>query len=463
LEAKGFGSDFIWGVASSAYQTEGAYLKDGKGPSIWDEFTSRKNKVAGRQNGNEACDFYHRYKEDLQLMKNMGIRHFRFSISWPRVLPLGTGTINQKGLRFYHSLIDHCLELGISPWVTLYHWDLPLELEKMGGWTNRSIIHWFTEYVELCAGEFSKKVKHWMVLNEPVVFTGTGYFMGVHAPGKKGLKNFLKAIHHASLCQQIGFNLLKQHNSSCEIGTTFSFSHLEPRSTAERDINAMRKADALINRLAIEPTLGKFYPFDELSSLHRIKQYANQEDIDSLSTPFDFVGVQVYTREIVRYSWNVPHLRARLVSAQRRGVPHTAMGWEIYPACIYEVLKKISSYTGVKKIIVTENGAAFNDSVFDGRVEDPYRIRYLEDHISQMKKAKDEGINVQGYFVWSYTDNFEWAEGYYPRFGLVHVDFDTQKRIVKQSGHWFSKFISGDSAFGPGEISPEFAHSEKID
>jgi beta-glucosidase len=442
LKASDFGKDFIWGVSASAYQIEGAHNIDGKGPSIWDVFSNTHGKICNDHNGNTATNFYHLFDEDILLLKKLNIKNFRFSISWPRILPNGTGAVNVKGILFYHRLIDACLENGITPWVTLYHWDLPHELEKKGGWTNREIIHWFREYVEICVKHFGHKIKHWMILNEPVVFTGAGYFLGIHAPGRTGLKNFLPAIHHASLCQNIGFKIIKNHFSESEVGTTFSFSHIEPVNNSEINVKAATRVDAVVNRLAIEPTLGLLYPDNDFDRLRKIYQYVLPEDEANLKTPFDFVGVQIYTREIVKHSFFIPYIKAKLISAEKRKVERTIMNWEIHPPSIYETVKKVSQYTGVKKIIITENGAAFNDVVSEGSVNDPYRINYLKNHLLELKKAKDDGINIMGYFIWSFIDNFEWAEGYHPRFGIVYVNFKTQERIIKNSGHWYSKFIN---------------------
>lgn len=442
MRATDFGNDFTWGVSTSAYQVEGAHDADGKGNSIWDVFSNAPNTIFQNHNGNAATDFYNRFREDIALLKAMNVKHFRFSISWSRLLPKGTGPVNKQGILFYHRLIDACIENGITPWVTLYHWDLPHELEKRGGWTNRSVIYWFSEYVELCVMHYGSKVKHWMILNEPVVFTGAGYFLGIHAPGRTGFKNFLPAIHHASLCQRIGFDLIKEKYPESEVGTTFSFSHIEPQSGHPRDVAAAKRVDAVLNRLALEPVLGLGYPSTGLNLQKALHKYMEEGDEQKIATPFDFIGVQVYTREIVKYSGFIPYVKAKLISAEERNVERTAMNWEIHPPSIYEIVKKVAAYTNVKKIIVTENGAAFNDQPSGEGVQDAYRTNYLKDHIAQLKRAKNEGINVGGYFVWSFTDNFEWAEGYHPRFGIVYVDFETQQRIIKDSGHWYRDFLA---------------------
>lgn len=439
-----FGNDFKWGVSTAAYQVEGGHDADGKSASIWDTFTQGKKKILNNENADIACDFYNSYTGDIELMAAMNVPCYRFSISWSRILPNGTGTINQKGIDFYNRVINNCLELGIEPWITLYHWDLPDILQQKGGWTNREVIRWFEEFVACCIKHFSDRVKHWMVLNEPMVFTGAGYFLGIHAPGKKGLTNFLAAAHHAALCQATGGALVKQLNSSCKVGTTFSYSHIEPfRPHNKRDVNAAVRADALLNRMFIEPLLGMGYPWNDLPILKRIERFMKDGDEQKLAFPMDFIGLQNYTRELITWSPLVPFVYARMVKAAERNVPLTLMGWEVYPPSIYHALMRLSSYRGVKEIIVTENGAAFADEPDSGIVHDKERLAYLQDHIGQVLLAKKQGAQVNGYFVWTFMDNFEWAEGYHPRFGLVHVDFATQKRMVKASGEWYSHFLKG--------------------
>jgi len=443
-KAAEFGEDFKWGVSTSAYQTEGGHEADGKGLSIWDVFVNKKRKIAGGHHGNTACNFYSNYVEDLRLMRAMEIKNFRFSISWPRVLPNGTGPINQKGLDYYDRLVDECLKHDIEPWVTLYHWDLPLALELKGGWTNRDILEWFMEYVDVCSDKLGDRVGHWMVMNEPMVFTGAGYFLGLHAPGRIGLKNFLSSVHHAALCQAQGAHVIRDRWPEAVIGTTFSCSHLEPATTSLNDELATKRVDALLNRLFVEPALGLGYPEDELKLLSRMDPYMRPGDESLLSFDFDFIGIQNYTREIIAHSYFVPYLQAKLIRANKRKVEATLMNWEIYPESIYHMLKKFSDYEGVKKIIVTENGAAFNDHLIEGNIHDHQRTAYLRNYIAQMLRAKKEGINVAGYFVWTFLDNFEWAEGYFPRFGLVYVDFVTQERIIKQSGYWYQQFLADE-------------------
>jgi len=436
-----FGEDFIWGVSTAAFQIEGSCAIDGKGESIWDVFAGKKSKILNDDSPVVACDFYNQYKKDIDLIKHLNIPNFRFSISWPRIFPNGTGEINQPGVDYYNRVIDYCIESGIEPWVTIYHWDLPNALELKGGWTNRNIIEWFTAFVTVCAEKFGNNVKHWMVMNEPAVFTGAGYFLGIHAPGRTGLKNFLPAIHHVILSMVAGAKVLRGLLPGAQIGTTFSCSYIEPYSDKLKDINAAKRADALINRLFIEPVLGLGYPVNEMPVLKDIKKFYQPGDEDNLKFDFDFIGIQNYTREIVKYSLFTPYINATLVKAEERKVPLTAMKWEVYPPAIYHMIKKFNDYPQIKKIYITENGSAFPDEVIENEVNDLKRIEYLNANLQQVLKAKSEGNKISGYFIWTLTDNFEWAEGYHPRFGLIYVDFKTQQRIVKSSGNWYRDFL----------------------
>lgn len=436
-----FGNDFYWGVSTAALQTEGSCNVDGKGQSIWDVFTQKKSKIHEGQNAQTACDFYNRYEQDIDLIKQLNIPNFRFSIAWTRILPNGTGQVNQAGIDYYNRVIDYCLKQGIEPWPTLYHWDLPQALELQGGWTNRDVIEWFTNFVSICAKAFGDRVKHWMVMNEPAVFTGAGYFLGLHAPGRTGLKNFLPAVHHVTLSIAEGARTLRSILPHANIGNTFSCSHIEPYSLKPNDVAAAKRADVLINRLFVEPIIGLGYPMADLPVLQKLEKYMKAGDESKLAFDFDFIGLQNYTREIVQYSFFTPYISAKLVEAKTRNVPLTEMGWEVYPQAMYEIIKKYSAYPQIKNIYITENGSAFKDTLVDGEINDVLRIQYLHDNLQQVLKAKEEGCPVNGYFVWTLTDNFEWAEGYRPRFGLVHINFETQQRIIKNSGYWYRDFL----------------------
>jgi len=437
-----FGNDFLWGVAMAAAQNEGAHDAYGKGLSIWDTFSKKNGKIKSHQNAYVACDFYHRYKDDLLLVKALGFKVFRFSISWPRILPEGTGKINKEGILFYHRVIDECLKLDLIPFVTLYHWDLPAALEKEGGWSSHLMLKWFSRYVTICAEEFGGKVKNWIVLNEPFGFTSLGYMLGKHAPGKIGMRNFLPAVHHAALAQAEGGRILRKLVSKAYIGTTFSCSETIPYTSKQDDVDAALRADILLNRLLLEPTFGDGFPREDFKFLDKLELYNQAWKFkDRMAFDFDFIGLQNYFPVVIKYNPLIPILMASEVKAATRKVPRTSMGWEINAMSFYRILKKFSAYKNIKDIIVTENGASFKDELKDGVVDDEQRINYFKGYIEAMLLAKKEGVNIKGYFAWTLTDNFEWSEGYHPRFGLVHIDFKTQLRTVKNSGYWFRDFL----------------------
>lgn len=436
-----FGKDFRWGTVTAAFQVEGAVKEDGRGASVWDTFTHKKGKIKNNDHADVACDFYHKYESDLELVVELGFSEFRFSISWPRILPAGIGEINQQGIDFYNRLIDKCIELKITPWITLYHWDLPQALQDKGGWKNRQIIHWFTEYVQLCTLQFGDRVKNWIVMNEPMAVAGLGYTTGLHAPGKKGILNFLPVVHHLALCQAEGGRIIRQNLPQAYIGTALSCSFVEAFTKSSKDIRAAKRADALMNRLFIEPALGLGYPSDAFSYLKNIRKFMLEGDEEKLKFDFDFIGLQNYFSVVVRHSYLAPVLWLKDVPAKLRNVPTTAMGWEINPEGMYKIIKQFSKYPGIKEIVISESGAAFEDICLNDEVKDPERVAFFQNYIANILRAKREGINVTGYLAWSLMDNFEWAEGYSARFGLVHVDFETQKRTIKDSGKWFADFL----------------------
>jgi beta-glucosidase len=435
-----FGPGFLWGVAASAYQTEGAWNLDGKSESNWDHFSRIPGKIERGENADIAADFYHHYAEDIDLIKSMNFNVFRFSLSWPRILPEGTGTINPKGLDFYHKVIDKCLSVGIEPWVTIYHWDMPEVLEAQGGWANRKIIDWFSEYTDVVTKEFGSKVKNWMVMNEQLSFTGNGYMEGVFAPGRKSLKAFMKSVHYSVLANAEGGRIIRRNIPDANIGTTFANTWVEPIDDKEKNIKAAARMDAIMNRLFIEPCLGLGYPEKTVPILKKMRSLYEEGDEARMVFDFDFIGVQYYFRTIAKKSI-MPGMRAKEIPASKRGVPANEMEGEIYPEGLYQILKKYSLYQGVKNLIVTENGTCVPDILDNVRVHDSKRIEYFEDHLAAVLKAKRDGINVNGYFVWSPTDNFEWDKGYRTRFGLIYVDFHTLDRYIKDSGLWFREFL----------------------
>lgn len=439
-----FGKDFLWGVASAAPQIEGAWNVDGKGATIWDTFCEKRGKIDNNEDNKIACDFYNKYEEDIDLIASLNFDVKRFSIAWSRLLPYGTKHINQRGIDFYDRVIDKTLESGMQPWVTLYHWDLPQILEDKGGWTNRDIVNWFGEYAALCGEKFGDRVKNWMVLNEPMAFTGLGYMSGDHAPGHKSFKKFMKAIHHTNLCQAEGGRMLRETVKDANIGTTFSVSAVEPKSDAKRHVNAARKADAFFNRLFVEPALGKGYPFEDLKFLQKgIEKNMLPGDEEKMKFDFDFLGLQNYFRTVARFSLWPPLFWTNIVDWKKLVDDKdelTTMGWEVSPDGFYRILKQFKQYE--KPIVVTENGAAFHDVLnADGTINDARRVNFFKEYVGAMLKAKNEGVDLRGYLVWSFMDNFEWAEGYEPRFGIVYNDYTTQTRYLKDSAKWWRAFL----------------------
>lgn len=438
LKRSKFPKDFIWGVATSAYQTEGAHNKDGKGPSIWDTFTNSSHFK--HPHNNEATDFYNTYKDDILKIKHLNLGAFRFSISWSRIFPDGIGDTNPKGIAFYHDVIKTCEEHHIEPWVTLYHWDLPQHLENLGGWTNRDIISWFSNYVDFCTKEFST-VKHWMVLNEPMSFIGLGYFMGIHAPGKKGLKHFLPAAHHATLCQAEGGRIIRKNCPNAQIGTTFSCSYVTPKNRLILNVRAAKRIDALLNRFFIEPALGLGYPYDAFLGLNRIEKFFKPGDEQRMVFDFDFIGIQYYFRIVAEHRILPLILHAGEIPATKRNVKVNNMGMEVLPKGLYKMLKKFSNYKGVNAIYITESGICLDDEIIKGKIKDRERIKYIKNTLKTTQKALNKGFKIRGFFHWTLIDNFEWADGYRPRFGLIYNDFKTQKRTFKQSALWLQSFL----------------------
>ncbi len=443
IKASAFGKGFHFGVAISAAQNEGAITEDGRSPSIWDQFVRRQGVIRGGAKTYPACDFYHRYKDDILLVKALGFNAFRFSISWSRLLPDGTGKPNPAAIRFYNAVIDECLGLGITPFVTLYHWDLPQSLQQEGGWESPLINRWFRHFTKICARAFGDRVQHWIVLNEPMGFTSLGYMLGKHAPGKKSLDAFLRAVHHAALAQAEGGKVLREQLPHARIGTSFSCSQVVPYSERPADLAAAARVDLLMNRLFIEPLLGKGFPEDDKGLMDKMsRQNLSWKYGDRFRFDMDFIGLQNYFPVTIKHNPMIPILQASEVKAASRKAPHTAMGWEINPNAFQQIIRRFWKYGAIREIMVTENGAAFRDHVSQGRINDNARIAYYEDHLAALLQAKKEGVKVTGYFAWTLMDNFEWAEGYEARFGLVHVDSQTQLRTIKDSGYWWRELLT---------------------
>lgn len=437
-----FGKYFLWGVATAAAQIEGAASAYGKGPSIWDTFSKKPGKIKKGHKPDEACDFYHRYEQDIALVKTLGFKVFRMSIAWSRIFPLGDGTVNAEGVAFYHKVIDECLKNDLIPMVTLYHWDLPEALSKEGGWTAYGINNAFNEYALFCAKEYGDKVKQWIVINEPFGFTSLGYMLGVHAPGLTGVTNFFEAALHTAIAQADGAKILRAEVNQAVIGTAFSCSEIVPYSHSDQDVMIAKRTDILMNRFFLEPALGLGFPTGNWDVLEKFAiSYSTWRHQSRMAFDFDFIGIQNYFPLVIKYNAFIPVVQAWEVKAKSRKVPHTAMGWEINADSFYRIIKQFATYPQVKNIMITENGAAFHDKLIDGKIEDGERVDYFKAYLAAMLKAKNEGINITGYLAWTLMDNFEWAEGYQARFGLVHNDFKTQQRTIKQSGYWWQEFL----------------------
>ncbi|SEL12762.1 beta-glucosidase [Aquimarina amphilecti] len=429
----------VWGVTIAAAQTEGAHDRDGRGPSIWDTFTKKSHKIKDKSNNQIATNFYDRYKEDIDLSIDIGLKIFRFSISWSRVLPKGTGSINKKGIAFYNKVIDYCLEVGIEPWITTYHWDLPQNLQDKGGWRNREIIIDYENYITLLKDHFSDRVKKWILLNEAIVCVGAGYFLGIHAPGKRGIKNFSASIHHMLLAQAKGHRILKERKG-LEVGTAVSCTKIDSYSNQRKDLKAAKRIDALMNRLCIEPYIGLGYPEKELPLVKRFKKFIKDGDMEEMKVDFDFWGIQTYAREVVRSAWYIPYLGSVLVTPKKRKVPVSVMGWETYPEGVQYFLERFSNYDPKKPLWLSECGIALSE-----KEDDSERIEYYKKIINGMNKVVDKGINLKGILLWTLVDNFEWAEGYVPRFGIVSMDKKTLNRKMKKTAFWLKDYLSSNS------------------
>ena len=430
-----FPDGFLWGTATAAYQIEGAAAVDGRGPSIWDTFSHRPGTVENGDTGDVACDHYHRYAGDVALMAELGLNAYRFSISWPRVIPTGTGAVNPAGIAFYDRLVDALLARGITPFVTLYHWDLPQALQDRGGWGSRDVADWFGDYAATVGRALGDRVKHWITFNEPFAFIVIGHVFGIHAPGLRDPALAFQASHHMNLAHGDAVRALRAHSPGASIGITQVSMPCAAASDSEADRAAARRYDGFVNRWYWEPPLSGRYPEDVLARLGPLAPAVEAGDDARMSPPIDFFGHNSYTRAVVRDDPGSALTGAAAVSTSN---PKTAMGWEIWPDHLYDALTRISRDYGRPAIYITENGASFEDVVRDGAVDDPRRTDYLRTHLAACHRAIADGVDLRGYFCWSLLDNFEWAHGYGKRFGIVHVDFASQQRIIKASGRFFA-------------------------
>lgn len=444
-----FPQGFVWGAATASYQIEGAWKEHGKGESIWDRFSHTPGKVKNGETGDVACDHYHRWPEDVKMMQELGLAAYRFSVAWPRVLPSGRGQVNQAGLDFYSRLVDAVLEAGITPFVTLYHWDLPQALQDEGGWPLRATAEAFVEYADVVSRRLGDRVKHWITHNEPWCISILGYDKGEHAPGLHNPNAALWAAHHVLLSHGWAVPVLRANSPGAEVGITLNYTHYTPASRSQADIALARRQDGWFNRWFHDPVFGYGYPADMVAIyesegvLPEGLAFVQPGDLDAIATPLDFAGLNYYTREVPR-STVADNLPQEVFPAPVS--EWTEMDWEVYPEGLYQILSRLHFQYHAPKIFVTENGCSYGDGPdASGRVRDERRIAYLREHFAAAHRALQAGVPLAGYFVWSLMDNFEWARGYDQRFGMVWVDFNTQQRIPKDSALWYRKVIQANA------------------
>jgi beta-glucosidase len=424
--ARRFPRDFTWGAATAAYQIEGAWNADGKGESIWDVFCRVPGAIANGDTGDIACDHYHRYREDVALLAELGLGAYRFSVAWPRVLPNGVGAANEAGLDFYEQLVDELLGHGIRPLLTLYHWDLPQALQDRGGWPSPDAPGWFSDYAALVAGRLGDRVSDWVTINEPGVVAWVGHLEGRHAPGAQHFGTAVAAAHHLLLAHREGGEAIRAAAADARVGIALDLRPVHPASDAPEDREAARLLDAHQNRWFLDPLFGRGYPGELVERLGALAA----PPLDGFDGALDFLGANYYTRDRARAAPGP--IGAEMVAPQ--GVPTTDMGWEVYPDGLRELLVRLHDDYGPLPLLVTENGAAFGN--------DELRLDYLARHLGAAATAIEAGVPLEGYFVWSLLDNFEWAEGYAKRFGIVEVDYATQRRTVRPSGRWYAELVS---------------------
>jgi beta-glucosidase len=437
-----FPKGFLWGTATASYQIEGGAYEDGKGESIWDRFSHTPGTIFQNQNGDIACDHYHLWEEDIKIMEFIGLNAYRFSIAWTRIFPEGKGNINQKGVAFYERLIDTLLSKNITPVITIYHWDLPQALEDKGGWLNQDTSKYYAEYSNFLFKKFGDRVPLWITLNEPWVSAFLGYGYGIHAPGKKDMKGAFISAHNLLLAHGLAVNAYRDGNYKGKIGITLNLSPIYSVDEREENIKAKVIQDAFVNRLFLDPLfLGK-YPDEIIPILikNRWNFNYNIEDLKIISIPIDFLGVNYYSRIIVKFSKDEPFFNIEWVKGSNEV---TDMNWEIYPKGLYDLLIRLhKDYR--KTIYITENGCAFNDIPENGKIKDEKRINYLREHIKMAYYAIRDGVDLKGYFIWTLMDNFEWAFGFSKRFGIVYTDYSNQKRILKDSAYFYKDVISNN-------------------
>jgi len=434
----GFPEGFVWGTATAAYQIEGAWDEDGKGPSIWDTFCHTPGKILDGSTGDVADDHYHQWQSDVELMADLGMNAYRFSTSWPRILPEGRGAVNVAGLDFYDRLVDALLAKDIAPYLTLYHWDLPQALHEQGGWTNREIVHWFADYATVVVERLGDRVTQWVTHNEPSVISLLGYFTGEYAPGEINPMGTFQCAHHLFLSHGAATRAIRAAASKApEVGIVLHLRPVHPASDSEEDQAAARRFDGVLNRMFMDPVFFGRYPEDTAKLLEIIMPKVEDGDWDLITTPIDFLGVNYYSRFVMKHDPTVMLIEASEVYPP--GNEYSGL-WELYKSGLYEMLTRLRDEYGPRKILITENGIPVPDGLDrDGRVRDYRRIAYLQDNLAELHRAIADGVPVQGYFHWSLLDNFEWSHGYQERFGCIHVDYESLERTVKDSGYWYAE------------------------
>lgn len=465
-----FPPDFLWGTATAAYQIEGAAREDGRTPSIWDTFSHTPGKVFEGHTGDVAVDHYHRFREDVRLMSELDLSAYRFSVSWSRVQPTGRGPAVQKGLDFYRRLVDELLAAGIEPALTLYHWDLPQELEDAGGWPERSTAERFAEYTGLVAEALGDRVKHWITLNEPWCSAFLGYGSGVHAPGRTDPVAALRAAHHLNLGHGLAVQALRAAlPAGGRVAASLNLHEVRPLTSSSEDREAARRIDAVGNRIWLGPMLEGAYPADLLADTAQLTDWSFVQDGDTaaIHQPLDLLAVNYYTPTVVSYmpqgserpqddghgnSEHSPWPGADEVAFHRAPGERTAMGWPVDPSALYDLLTRTAArYPGLP-FVISENGAAYEDEIGpDGTVHDPQRAAYVHAHLDAVHRAIADGVDVRGYFLWSLLDNFEWAYGYAKRFGAIHVDYETLERTPKSSAHWYARVARTGELHAPAD------------
>jgi beta-glucosidase len=444
MSSKIFPDEFVWGAATASYQIEGSPDADGKGKSIWDQFAHTEGRIWNNDTGDVACDHYLRFKDDVKMMADLGLNSYRFSISWPRIFPAGGGTPNTRGLDFYRKLVDELHKFSIQPAATLYHWDLPQALQDKGGWENRDTARYFAEYAAYLFESLDLPVSMWITLNEPWVVAVLGNAFGVHAPGQTDFNQALQVSHNLLIAHGLAVNAFRQVKRVDEkIGITLNLAPVQPLTDSEEDMKAAHRSDGFINRWFLDPIFKGSYPEDMVEIFSRSFKVPlfSEEDSIMVSEPLDFLGINNYTRVLVESTGDDNAFMGSPVNPP--DADYTEMGWEVYPEGLYELLVRVHRDYGPLPLYITENGAAFDDQLLaDGSVNDDKRVAYLRGYIEQCWKAVQEGVPLKGYYLWTLMDNFEWAFGYSKRFGIVYIDFETQKRYPKKSADWYKQVIS---------------------